>query len=226
MSLLYLVTESDRDAIFYQKCAERFGGRQFSWCRPLRNRKGDGSEAVRQQLKFALMQARQAAGGEEEVCFIAAIDNDRAPHAENHATLDRSKLSPPERDRAPRLDWMMAVITGVMGQDRAQWMLRIAAAVPVEMLESWTVKALNADQPGGPMPRFSWQHQQRASEYYRPIKPPLQWKDLENGAREACAHVDDEGFYEHVVHVIAAHPQALRAKSPSFEHFHDQLAAW
>jgi hypothetical protein len=37
---------------------------------------------------------------------------------------------------------------------------------------------------------------------------------------------DDEAFYEHVVVIIAASPQELGAKSPSFEHFHLQLAAW
>ena len=57
MALLYLVTESDRDALFYEKCAARLTGRVFSWSQPLRNRKGDGSAAVQKQIEYALAES-------------------------------------------------------------------------------------------------------------------------------------------------------------------------
>ena len=96
MALLYLVTESHRDAVFYEKCSARLTCRVFTWSQPLQNRKGDGSAAVQKQIEYALRQARNAARGPEEVCFIVAIDNDRTPHPENHATLQREKLSSAE----------------------------------------------------------------------------------------------------------------------------------
>lgn len=226
MALLYLVTESMRDAVFYRKCAERFGRQTFSWVQDKQYRKGDGSAAVQTHLKYALRQAKAAAGGDETVCFVAAIDNDRSPHPENEVTLQRDRLSEQERNRPARLPWMESVAIEVLGPDRSRWPLRTGFAVPVEMLESWTVKALDAEQSGGPTPHFSWQHQQRAGVYYHPVKAPPQWKDIERDAREAGDHADDEEFYERVVVVISANPQALVAKSRSFRHFHQQLAAW
>ena len=226
MSLLYLVTESDRDALFYEKCAARLTGRIFSWAKPMRNRKGDGSSAVQTQIKYALRQARGAAAGAEEVCFIAAIDNDRTPHLENAATLQRARLSHSEQTRPARLPWMHAVVHEVLGHDSAAWPLRVAIAVPVEMVESWIVEALGAELPGGPAPHFSRQDQQRARNYYAPADAPPQWKDLERSARAACERETDEDFYEHAATVIAQDAEALAARAESFRLFREQLAAW
>lgn len=226
MAILYLVTESHRDALFYEKCAARLTGRVFSWSRPLQNRKGDGSAAVQKQIEYALRQARGASQGQEEVCFIAAIDNDRTPHPENQASLQRDKLSLGEQRRPARLPLMEAPISKVLGHDHAAWPLRVAIAVPVEMVESWIVKALNAELPGGPAPHFSRQDQQRARAYYAPADPPLQWKDLERSARDACGHHGDEDFYTHAVAVIAENAAALAGQVESFRLFRDQLLAW
>jgi|GEM_PF-967650 len=226
MALLYLVTESERDALFYLKCAVHLGLRDVSWSTALRNRKGDGSAAVEKQLEYALKGAMASAGGEEEVCFVAAIDNDRTPHPENEHTLQRGKLSGNELTRPSRLDWVEAAAIRLLGQDRSTWRLLVALAVPVEMIESWTVKALDGELAGGPMPHFSRQNQSKARNYYRPVEAPPQWKDLERMAREAVQLSDDESFYEHVVTVIAAEPTRLRDKSQSFTHFHEQLTAW
>ena len=226
MPLLYLVTESDRDAVFYRKCAERLGRRQFTDSRALRNRTGDGSEPVKKQLRYALQQARNSAAGGEEVCFIAAIDNDRSPHPENQRSLQREKLSRREQDSPARLPWMEETVTAMLGRNRAVWPMRVGMAVPVEMIESWTVKALGKDRPGGPMPHFSWRDDAGARDYYHPVKAPAQWKDLEQTARDHCDKQDDSAFYEHVVATISDDPAVLRDKSPSFALFHDQLAAW
>lgn len=226
MALLFLVTESERDALFYLKCAVHLGLRDVSWSTALRNRKGDGSAAVEKQLEYALKGAIASAGGEEEVCFIAAIDNDRTPHPENEHTLQRGKLSGIELTRPSRLDWVEAVALRLLGQDRSNWRLLVALAVPVEMIESWIVKALDRELAGGPMPHFSRQNQSKARAYYDPVNAPPQWKDLERVVREATGLIDDESFYEHVVTVIAVDPEQLRSKSLSFVHFHDQVTTW
>jgi hypothetical protein len=226
MALLFLVTESDRDALFYKMCAEALGGMEVSWHSPLRNRKGDGSAAVKAQLKYALRQAKQAASGVELVGFIAAIDNDRSPHEENNAQLDRTKLSKLERNRESRQHWIDDVHSEVLGHDPSQIRLKTASAVPVEMIEAWTVKATSTTTGGGPMPHFSWQCQQRAAAYYHPSKPPPQWKDLELLARKQLGKPDDEDFYTHVVDVIAADPEDLASRSLSFRLFWEQLKTW
>jgi hypothetical protein len=226
MALLYLVTESERDALFYKKCAVQLGLRNVSWSTALRNRKGDGCAAVVKQLEYALKGANAAADGAEEVCFIAAIDNDRTPHKENERTLQRDKLSGIECQRPSRLAWIEATAIQLLGQNRSSWKLLVALAVPVEMIEAWTVKALDRELAGGPMPHFSRKNQSKALDYYRPVDAPEQWKDLERMARESIGRSDDETFYEHVVTVIAADPEQLRRRSHSFAHFHDQLTAW
>ena len=226
MSLLYLVTESDRDASFYQKCASRLTGRSFADVQPLRNRKGDGSAAVQRQLEYALKQARGVAAGATEVCFIAAIDNDRAPHPENDAALNRTLLSKRERAYTCRRDWMRQTVDSVLGANRAEWPMRVAVAVPVEMVECWIVKALGAELPGGPTPHFSKQSQGKARDYYAPVDAPAQWKDLEREARTQCGLTNDENFYEHAACEIEKGAEALAARSLSFREFLADLRSW
>lgn len=226
MSLLYLVTESDQDADFYHLCAEEFGRRQCPSPIRLRNRKADGSNAAKDQAKLALQQAVKLAGGEEEVCFVVAIDNDRSPNPENDRSLNRAKLYDKERRSPSVLLWIEGIVAEVLGNDARTWPLRVGIAVPVEMIESWTVKALGEDRPSGPLPHFSRQDDASARRYYHPVAPPLQWKDLENLARGRCGKLDAPSFYRHVVATISNDPEAMCGKSRSFDHFHQQLAAW
>ena len=226
MSILYVVSESDNDAVFYALCAEKLTGRTFSLS-SMKNRKGDGVEAVKLQLKYAVKMVRNAARGGEQVSFIAAMDNDRAPHAENTAQpgatgtgLDRARLTLKERNRAARLAWMIITVESVLGINRAAWGFPIALAVPVEMLESWIVRARRPEQPQ-PMPHFSKADSDRARQYYRPTEPPPQWKDLiatEKGGEEM------RDFLARVVRELDA--EALAGRSPSFRMFKDWLDAW
>lgn len=235
MTLLYLVTESDNDAIFYALCATKMTGGKFDPV-PLKNRKGDGISAVQRQLKYALRGARAAAGSSQPVAFIAAIDNDRAPH-EEHITneggddgqrrigtgLDRAKLSDGERARPNRFKWMMAAVEGELGSNRSAWKMPVALAVPVEMLESWIVRALN-EKPPQPMAHFSLADSDRARKYYKPAAPPPQWKDLaaQEQSKRGCA--DKRGFYCEVVKSLDA--PALASRSLSFRMFKEWLDGW
>ena len=235
MTLLYLVTESDNDAVFYTLCAAKMTGGEFEPL-PLKNRKGDGISAVQRQLKYALRCARAAAGGSQPVAFIAAVDNDRAPH-EEHTTsaggdggqrrigtgLDHTKLSDCERARPNRLKWMMATVEGELGSNRSAWKMPVALAVPVEMLESWIVRALN-EQPPQPMAHFSVTDSDRARKYYHPTAPPPQWKDLaaHEQSKRGCA--DKRDFYCEVVKSLDA--QALASRSLSFRMFKEWLDGW
>ncbi len=221
MSLLYIVSESGNDAVFYALCAERITGREFTPV-PMENRKGDGEAAVRMQLKYALRQARAAAGGVEPVCFIAAMDNDRSPHEETHG-LDRTCLIAQERGRANRKLWMQEMIDTVLGQNRALWPMPVALAVPVEMIESWIFRARRDAEPQ-PMPYFSEADSARARLYYAPAEPPPQWKDLVAELQSECGHADKRAFYTQVAQELDA--ETLAARSESFRLFKAWLDEW
>ena len=200
MSLLYIVSESGNDAFFYALGAARITGREFTPV-PMENRKGDGVEAVKVQLKYALRQARAAARGVEPVCFLAAIDNDRSPHPEND-TMDRARLVPQEQKRASRMEWMLATVEAVLGQNRNVWPLPVALAVPVEMIEAWIVRARREAEP----------------------QPTPQWKELAAEEEKQSGHTDRLAFYELVVRELDA--DALAARSLSFRMFKEWLDAW
>jgi len=225
MSLLYLVSESDNDAFFYALCAEKLTGNLFEPV-PLKNRKGAGVSAVRKQLRYALLGARAAAGGAEPVAFIAAMDNDRAPHPENAALppmgtgLDRARLSEEERGRASRLDWLEQLVMEVLTPNREAWPLWVALAVPVEMIESWIVRAPR-EHPPQPTPHFSLAESERARIYYAPAAPPPQWKDL---AAIEKGDTDQRDFYARVVHELDA--ATLATRSLSFRMFKEWLDRW
>ena len=221
MSLLYVVSESDADAFLYALCAEKFTGCAFTLS-VMKNRKGDGVDAVNRQLKYALILARAAAGGTETVCFIGAMDNDRAPHEENVA-LVRAQLVPKEQARENRSAWMLGTVEGVLGQNRDAWPLHVALAVPVEMIEAWIVRARREAEPQ-PTPHFSKADSERARRYYEPSAPPPQWKDLAAEEEKQCGHTDRLAFYEQVVRELDA--DALAARSLSFRMFKEWLDAW
>lgn len=235
MTLLYLVTESDNDAIFYTLCAAKMTGGRFDPV-PLKNRKGDGLSAVQKQLRRALRLARAAAGSSQPVAFVAAIDNDRAPHEEHGTTeagsgaprrlgtgLDRTKLSAQERARSNRQAWITTTVESELGSNRSAWPMPVAFAVPVEMLESWIVRSLR-EQPPQPMAHFSLADSTRARTYYAPNEPPRQWKDLaaQEQSRLGCA--DKRDFYCEVVKSLDA--QALASRSFSFRMFKEWLDGW
>jgi len=227
MSLLYLAGESELDEDFYAACAEKLTGQDFNWIR-LRNRKGAGLDAVRRQMKNAVVMARAAAGGAEPVAFIAAMDNDRAPHPENEVHppgtgLDRSRLIPEERELESRLEWMTAVVEGVLGQNRKAWPIDVALAVPVEMIESWIVRSRQVQQPQ-PTPHFSRADSDQARMYYHPSAPPPQWKDLADDEQRRSERTDKRDFHLEVATNLDV--DALAGRSVSFQMFKVWLDGW
>ena len=99
----------------------------------------------------------------------------------------------------------------------------VALAVPVEMIESWIVRARREAEPQ-PTPYFSKADSDRAHLYYAPTSPPPQWKDLAAIEQERCGHEDKLAFYEQVVRELDA--DAMAAKSLSFRMFKEWLDAW
>jgi hypothetical protein len=230
MSLLYLAGESEADEDFYASCATKLTGRVFNKIR-LRNRKGSGVDAVKKQMRNALAMAMAAADGQEPVFFLAAMDNDRAPHPEHEKRppagtgLERARLIGDERNLESRYDWMKATVEERRKSKTTNSLLYLALAVPVEMLEAWIVRVLRDAHPM-PMPHFSHSDSQGVREYYEEDfgTCPPQWKDLasEEQTKSGCATKRD--FYEHVVNRLDADALALR--SLSFQMFKEWLDQW
>lgn len=230
MSLLYLAGESDADEDFCASCAGKLTGIVFNRI-PLRNRKGDGVQAVKKQMKNAVKMARAMAGGPEPVAFIAIMDNDRAPHPENSALpsagtgLDRGLLLEEERDLPERAGWMLDVVEEVLKADRSKWPIAVALAIPVEMIESWIVRSLREQVPQ-PMPHFSTSGSRGVLEYYHQTvgAAPPQWKDLADEEQSKRGFSDKREFHRHVVKNLDA--EALASRSLSFRMFKEWLDRW
>ncbi|HYF34448.1 MAG TPA: hypothetical protein VD994_04085 [Prosthecobacter sp.] len=222
MSLLYIVAESDRDALFYTLCAEVVTGRGYT-LHSLRNRKGEGEAAVRRQMRYALQQAKSAAAA-GDVYFVASIDNDRAPHPENEQRLLRTQLIRKERERRSRLEWLDETLAEKLGSDPAVWTLPLAIAIPVEMIESWIIQILEPDADQRALPFFSLADTDRARAYYGRPDPPAQCKDRCEEHQQRLAQVDREDFL--VAVAVQLNPDALAARCRSFALFKEGLDGW
>jgi hypothetical protein len=219
--MLYIVAESDYDAYFYGLCAEWMTGVRYEVF-PIKSRKRSGYRAVQNLMGDNLSVARSQARAGAEVCFLAGIDNDRAPHPENE-TMNRNRLNDEERNRPSRHDWMMATVLKKLGQNRVAWPLPVALAVPVEMIESWIIRS-RCDAPLQPARYFSRADTLRAREFYESHTPPPQWKDLADEEQARGEYKDKWDFYFDVV--LNLNPAELAARSLSFRLFKEWLDAW
>ncbi len=230
MSLLYLAGESDADEDFFADCAEKVIGNRFQRVR-LRNRRGDGVDAVRRQAKNALLIAVAAAEGPEPVAFITGMDNDRAPHPENSKSspvstgLDRERLPDEDKRKDNRYDWLESLVKTARRQHKGEWRLSVAIAVPVEMIESWIVRALS-EHPPQPTPHFSTKGSSGVWEYYEQTvgDTPQQWKDLADAEIKRLRLADHRALRAHFVANLDA--EALARRSLSFRMFKEWLDAW
>lgn len=220
MRQLFLVAESPTDAAVFAALAMRVRGETMAPV-PFRNRCGDGFDAVKRQLRYALVQARAAAGS-GDVALLAACDNDRSPHPENATTLDRRRLPLDEQARGSRRDWMLTEVERVFGANRARWPLPLALAVPVEMLECWIMRSVRAEPQ--PPRHFSRAESESARRFYHPSPAPPQWKDLCDEEQAARGLPDRYALFLQVAQQLD--PAALAARSRSFAEFKEWLDAW
>lgn len=218
MPFIYIVAESEADALFYIACAERIHGAAFDF-KFYRTSRGTGIAQARRMLRYMLADVRNSSGGGPGIFWIAALDNDRAPqhpdgirppgtlsafdqrkasrHAELHAEASAQRVSAPG-----------------------------AIAVPVEMIESWVLQALSADAVLD-LPAFDEQASALAITYYqvnhrRP--PPPQLKDLACAAMRQHGYQDWKEFLIHVAGRLDA--DLLAQQSRSFAQFHEAVKSW
>jgi hypothetical protein len=226
MNVLYIAAESDLDADFYKLCAEWITGIGFpdELMETLKVRKRSGVDAVRRLMRDLLLVAKSRAKAGEQVHFIASMDNDRAPHTENEKRLSREALCEEEKERTSRIVWMDEATRKVLGENPAAWAVKMAVAVPVEMIESWIIQILQPEIEPLALPHFSRADSTRAKLYYKRPDPPPQCKDVAASLRERSPGLTDEDYRIQVVMKLDA--EALAARSLSFSRFKNDLEQW
>jgi hypothetical protein len=224
MKSLYMLTESDSDALLYEAVAERLTNQSYS---PVQRRiRGTGIDAVRKSMKYAIKEiARMSA--ESGVCFIIAIDNDRAPHAACPDALsesDRKKLTTIDQHKPDRYGAILKALEENLGPDRSVWKIPVAVALPVEMIETWLI-VIARSGTASEFPRFSRQDDASAIHFYHPAKPPAQLKDLAAAAQSDNGYNNrDEWAFDLIISKLD--PTDLAARSASFQIFREWFKTW
>ena len=113
----------------------------------------------------------------------------------------------------------MKMIADALGPDRDAWPVKVAVAMPVEMIESWVLLLCDPHRPA--LPLFAEANQPSARAYYGAAPPP-QLKDL--CRVEAAARGKSLGDY--FWHAAEQNIEAVTAVSPSFRMFVEELAQW
>jgi len=218
MPFIYIVAESEGDALFYLTCAERIHGTAFDF-KFCESRRGSGIAQARRMLRYMLADVRNSHGGGPGIFWIAAIDNDRAPQHPNGAR-PLGTLTSADQRKTNRYTELLAEASSQHVTDTG------AIAVPVEMIESWVLQALS---PGAllDLPAFSEQEASLAITYYRVnhhSSPPPQLKDLAHAAmrQRGC-----QNWYEFLIEVAGQlDATGLAQQSRSFALFRDDLLRW
>lgn len=220
MAFLHLLTEDGSDDLFYEACAERITGRSFdSKCAKVK--RGSGIRAVRAAIKYMLKGILRT-GPVADTFFIVALDNDRAPQHPDGARPP-GVLSASDQRKINRHEELHAAVAAVLGEDRSQWPIPGALAIPVEMLESWVLLMCDSQRPQ-PLPYFPSADKPAAQQYHGTTNPPPQLKDLAHSEATARGIANR---HELALDIALAHDSAaVAAVSRSYADFRDQLLTW
>lgn len=225
MKSLYLLTESDFDNLIYEAIVEQLTGDHYEpVCR--RMRKGSGLHAVRASVRLALSEVRRMEKG-SGVCFVVAMDNDRAPNeraGDCLAESERARLADVDRAKSDRYLSLLNTMIDQFGDNVSQYQVPMAIAVPVEMIEAWLFLVAR----GGiatDLPRFSRQESSLAKKFYHPASPPPQLKDQCEQAQQSDGY---QSFDEWGLDLICDRLDAddLARRSPSFALFKEWIDRW
>jgi len=218
MPFIYIVAESEADALFYIACAERIHGTAFDF-KFYDTRRGTGIARARRMLRYMFAAVEQASGGGPGIFWIAALDNDRAPQHPDGARPPGT-LSAFDRCKASRHAELQAEASKHVVSAPG------AIAVPVEMIESWVLQSLSTGVVLD-LPAFAEQTAPLAIIYYQVnhrATPPPQLKDLARAAMQQHGHQDWTEFLIHLAGSLDAN--LLAHQSRSFAQFHQALASW
>jgi hypothetical protein len=214
---LYILCEGELDEMFYERIAERVTGETFQSDEEFRVRQGSNWKTA---IATAQLLLNRFKGWKtpQEVAVIIAVDNDRAPGHPGGRAYPRP-LPKADQKKESRYPKLAALVKESLGEDPQQWPVKVALAVPVEMIESWVLTLLDPDREE--LPVFSEASGELARQYYEG-KPPPQLKDLrdEEAAKRGLSR--DELFW-----AAAGSDLGTGASvSPSLQLFLNDLKSW
>ncbi|ELS01796.1 hypothetical protein Xen7305DRAFT_00015020 [Xenococcus sp. PCC 7305] len=211
--------------IFFERCAERISGKSFYRVEPRRIRKNGGIGEVRKKLPTFLNDIRKSAG--MDAYFIIALDNDRAPEhlVSDDQTLTHNKipgLSKQEQTKQCRFCEIEGRIKELWGNDSNNWFAKGAIAVPVQMLESWILIALDPAS-AEKLPIFAEKTQSLAKKFHNGA-PLDQLKDLCDQIRYEKGGLEKGSFFLDVADKMNI--EEVTEVSSSFAQFKNQIISW
>lgn len=218
MAYLFVLSEGQNDDKFYEACAEKITGKSFEKLTfQLRNFSGRGR--VTQNLQYVLAQMKYS-GRIEDGYFIVALDNDRAPnHFNNHHQV--KNLLKKDQIKECAVCFLENAVEEGFGAEQP---VKVAIAVPVEMIESWLLRMSNPDIDELPM--FSEATKAGAKAHYGKIVPP-QLKDLCRMEQEKLGVSAEEYLLKCAFELLdEGKIEELAESVPDFAYFKDQLEKW
>lgn len=214
---LYILSEGERDEVFYERLCERLTGLIFQPSAEYRYVPGANWKTVFRLARLALRQFSHYASP-QEIAVVIAMDNDRAPRHPGGRQYPR-QLPAIDRNKNARYPELQEMVTHELGPDPAQRPVQAVIAIPVEMIESWLLLLLDPARDEESLPLFSEANSATAKEYYGPHSPP-QLKDESESLRRAAHKMPFDHFFD------AAHTgdlDRLTEASPSFALFRKEV---
>ena len=217
MPYLYILSESERDELFYELIAERVAGHAFERPADFRTRRGANLASALAAGRLLLNRFKNWSEP-QNVAIILAVDNDRAPSHPGSSPHPRPLVGH-DLKKAPRHPALVKMVGAALGADRSTWPVDVAVAMPVEMIESWALLLCNPLRPS--LPLFAKSSQPSAHFYYG-AKPPPQLKDIRDAEAAELRQSLDEYFW----HAGEQNLEAAMAVSLSLRMFVEEIRQW
>lgn len=215
---LYILCEGELDEMFYEHIAERVTGKTFESPADLRVRHGSNWKTAMAAARMLLARVKHWHGA-QPVGVIIAVDNDRTPQHPGGNQPSRP-LPPHDQNKKARHPALTTMAQDALGSDRSTWPVKVALAVPVEMIESWVLTLLDPSCATA-LPLFS-EAASASARFYYGGNPPPQLKDLVQQEAKRSNSEEMDLFWQASECDLAAGAAA----SPSFRMFLDDLKNW
>ncbi|MBE2284146.1 MAG: hypothetical protein IAE77_11875 [Prosthecobacter sp.] len=214
---LYILSEGELDEMFYERLAERVTGFTFMQDEEFRLRHGANWKTAMASARLLISRFKHWQE-KQDIAVIVAVDNDRASGHPGGRSYPKP-LPKPDQSKAPRYEALQQMLFAALGSDPSRWPVKVALAVPVEMIESWVLLLLNPQREE--LPPFSQASQGLARLYYGKVPPP-QLKDLRDEEVKARGVDRMQLFWD-----AAEQPlEPAMAASESLRMFVEQLQGW
>jgi len=191
---LYVLSEGERDELFYERLCERLTGLSFQKQEEFRYSPGANWKTVFRLSRLLLSRFAHFETPQEMVVLLA-VDNDRAPGHPGHRTYPRP-LPAQDQKKEARFPRMREMVNEKLGTDPLKRNVHAVIAMPVEMIESWLLPLLEATHSDANLPPFAEADSAIAREYYGNKQPPPQLKDLREEIRKMRKLDPDTLFWE------------------------------